>query len=277
MAVLEQLNGWGAPHVAAAIVTTEGVVESFGDLDRPFRLASITKLFSAWATLVAIEEGSIALDTPAGQPGCTVRHLLSHAGGYPFDGRSPVSAPERTRIYSNTGIEIAADAVAAHTGMAFGDYLGAAVFEPLAMHAAVLRDSPAHGAWASVADLARFAGELLRPRLLAPETARAASTIQYPPLTGIVPGVGKFDPCPWGLGFEIKGGKSPHWISDALAPESFGHFGGSGTMLAVDPTRDIAVVALTDRPFDQWPDAVSSWRALTADIAEIYEAGGARR
>lgn len=275
MAVLDQLADWEVPHVAAAVIAADGIagpsiVETYGDLDRPFRLASVTKLLTAWATLVAVEEGSIELATPVGQPGCTLRHLLAHAGGYPFDGRDPVATPERTRIYSNTGIELAADAVAERTAMPFDAYLGAAVFEPLAMTATVLDGSPAHDCRASTGDLARFAGELLRPQLLAPETAVLARTIEYPTLSGIVPGVGKFDPCPWGLGLEIKGSKSPHWMSDALSPESFGHFGGAGTMLAVDPARAVAVVALGDLPFDQWPAALTSWRSLTATLAETF-------
>lgn len=270
MAILEQLAGWDVPNVAAAVVTADGVAETYGDLDHRFALASVTKLFTAWATLVAVEEGSIGLDTAVGQPGCTLAHLLAHAGGYPFNGPDPVSAPERTRIYSNSGFDLLADAVASRTAMAFDRYLAAAVFEPLAMTATTLDGSPAHGCWASTTDVARFAAELLRPQLLAPETAAAARTIQYPELSGIVPGVGKFDPCPWGLGVEIKGSKTPHWMSDALAPDAFGHFGGAGTMLVVDPTRDVAVVALGDLAFDQWPEALASWRGLTAALAEAY-------
>ena len=40
---------------------------------------------AAWATLIAVEEGVGTLEQPAGQPGCTLRHLLAHAGGYGFD------------------------------------------------------------------------------------------------------------------------------------------------------------------------------------------------
>ena len=52
---------------------------------------------------------SSSLDDPVGQPGCTLRHLLAHAGGYPFEGSDPIARPERRRIYSNTGIEMVAD------------------------------------------------------------------------------------------------------------------------------------------------------------------------
>jgi hypothetical protein len=94
---------WPVPHVAAAVVLPDDSVSTIGDVDLPFRLASITKVLSSWAMLIAVEEGIVSLDQPAGQPGCTLRHLLAHAGGYPFDGVEPISPPARRRIYSNRG------------------------------------------------------------------------------------------------------------------------------------------------------------------------------
>ena len=80
------------------------------DLRHPhsFRLASITKMLSSWAILIACEEGTLHLDQPVAQEGCTLRHLLAHAGGYAFDGSEPIARPGVRRIYSNTGIELAA-------------------------------------------------------------------------------------------------------------------------------------------------------------------------
>ena len=83
---------------------------------------------------------------------------------------------------------------------------------------------------------------------------RRRSVRSTPSSAGIVPGVGRFDPCPWGLGVEIRGEKSPHWTGRANSPATFGHFGGAGTMMWVDPLADVGVVALTDRPFDEWRD-----------------------
>jgi CubicO group peptidase (beta-lactamase class C family) len=202
-----------------------------------------------------------------GQPGCTLRHLLAHAGGYAFDGTEPVSRPERRRIYSNTGIELAATATAAAGGVPFADYLAEAVFQPLGMSATALEGSPAHGVRSPVVDLVRFLAEVQRPSLLAPATAADARSPQYPELAGIVPGVGRFDPCPWGLGFEIRGGKSPHWTGRTNSPETFGHFGGAGTMAWVDPAAGCALVALTDRAFDSWSiEAMKAWPALSDDV-----------
>jgi len=271
--VLESVATWDVPNAAAAVVTRDGeIAEVYGDVARPFPLVSITKVITGWAAMIAVEEGVLDLDAPAGQPGCTLRHLLSHAGGYAFDGPDPISAPGRRRIYSNTGIELAAAALEAAAGMPFEDYARAAVLEPLATTTAELRGSSAHGATASVIDMAALLGELLQPRLLSSAGAAEVATIQYPGLAGIVPGVGRFDPCPWGLGVEIRGTKAPHWTGTTNSPGTFGHFGGSGTMLWVDPVAGCGLVALTDRRFDSWPEARAAWSEVSDQVVATVAA-----
>ncbi len=274
MTALERTAEWPVPNVSAAVLTTDGVGDTVGDMDRPFRLASITKVITSWAVLIAVEEGIVELDQPVGQAGCTLRHLLSHAGGYAFDGDEPISRPGSKRIYSNTGIELAAAAVEAAAGLPFATYLREAVLAPLAMSSTELGGSPAHGISSTVNDLVRFAAELLAPTLLASATAADARSAQFPELAGIVPGVGRFDPCPWGLGVEIRGNKSPHWTGTTNSPRTFGHFGGAGTFLWVDPNAasgaGLACIALTDRRFEQWAvDALRLWPELSdAVLAE---------
>ena len=209
-----------------------------------------------------------------GQPRCTLRHLLAHEGCYPFDGAQPVAAPERRRIYSNTGIELAAEHVAAAAGMPFAEYLAEAVLTPLGMAHCSLEGSPAHAAWATVGDVVAFLAEVQRPALLAPGTAADAVRQQWPDLAGIVPGVGRFDPCPWGLGFEIRGAKRPHWTGRANSASTYGHFGGAGTMMWADPEAGCALVALTDRGFDDWSvEALRRWPELSdAVLAEVSAA-----
>ncbi len=270
MRALQLVAGWDVTNSAAAVVAADGrVVGTIGDLDRPFRLASLTKVVSGWAAMIAVEEGTIGLDDHVGQPGCTLRHLLSHAGGYATDGTEPVTKPGRRRIYSNSGIEIAASAIEQRSGMAFADYLADAVLTPLGMTNTRLAGSPASGLLGTASDLVRLVAELQRPRLLSPAGAADTVTIQFSGLTGIVPGVGRFDPCPWGLGVEIRGEKSPHWTGITNSPATFGHFGAAGSMLWVDPAAGCALVALTDRAFADWPDALGEWSALSdAVIAE---------
>lgn len=268
---------WPVDNVAASIVTADGVV-STGDVGRSYRLASLSKPMAAWAVLVGFEEGVVELDAPLrhvdAPPGATLRHLLSHAAGFPFEG-APIAAIERTRTYSNTGFERATEEVAAAAEMPFEDYLRAAVFEPLEMSGAQLRGSPAHGVHATIDDVARFLAELRDPRLLASSTYLDAIRPQYPSLGGIVPGVGRFDPCPWGLGVEIRGDKAPHWMGTTNSRSAFGHFGGSGTMMWADPEVGIggtAVAALTDRPFDDWSsEALRVWAGWSDAV--VREAG----
>ncbi len=274
MGVIEALRltaSWPVPTVAAACVRGDGTVDVVGDDHHEFRLASISKMLTAWAALVAVEEAIVALEAPVGQPGCTLRHVLAHAGGYPFDGAQPIARPGTRRIYSNTGVELAAQLVADAAGMSFADYVREAVFEPLQMDSTALRGSPAHQMWSTLADVLRFTGELRRPRLISAATALAARSVQFPGIPGVVPGFGRFDPCPWGLGMEIRGAKWPHWTGRRNSPATFGHFGGAGTVLWVDPGVDVACIALTDRPFDDWADdARRLWPELAdAILAEV--------
>jgi CubicO group peptidase (beta-lactamase class C family) len=257
---LRQIDEWGADHAAAGVVGPEGVRAVHGAVEHAFRWASVTKPATALATLVAAEEGVVDLDEPAGPPDSTVRHLLAHASGLPFEGDTPIAAAGKRRIYSNTGFEQLAAHVEAAAEMPFADYLREAVFRPLGM-GAELRRSPAAGVDGSLGDALRLARELLRPTLIAPETLAEATTLQFPGLNGVIPGVGRYDPNDWGLGLELRDDKSPHWTGTRNSPRTYGHFGGSGTFLWVDPEADLACVALTDRDFEQW--ALEAWPRLS--------------
>ncbi|BDH58195.1 hypothetical protein MTP03_31340 [Tsukamurella sp. PLM1] len=67
-----------------------------------------------------------------------------------------------------------------------------------------------------------------------------------------MPGYGKFADNTWGLGFEVKGDKRPHWTGSRNSPRTVGHFGQAGTYLWFDPDLQLAAVVLTDRPFGAW-------------------------
>ena len=272
MEALRLTAEWPVAHVAAAVVTPDGVAHTVGDIDATFRIASIAKMLVGWTALVACEEGTVALDQPYGQEGCTLRHLLAHAGGYAFDGDAPIAKPGTRRTYSNTGIELAARCIAEAADMPFEQYQREAVLEPLGMATTTLRGSPAHAVRSSVRDLLRFVAELRAPQLVSAASARAFRTVQFPDLAGIVPGVGRYDPCPWGLGTEIRGAKSPHWTGPHNSTSTYGHFGGAGTLLWVAPGVEVAVVALTDRPFDEWStEALQQWpRFADAVLAEVF-------
>ncbi|EWM16718.1 serine hydrolase [Kutzneria sp. 744] len=254
---LSMIDTWSAEHAAVAVVDADGtVLGSYGPLDHVFPLASVTKPLVAYAALIAVEEGAVELDQPAGPEGATIRHLLAHASGLAFDDHQTVAAPGTRRVYSSAGFEVLAAAIQDATGIAFPQYLAEAVFEPLKMSTARLVGPAGSGAEASCADLIHFATELQAPTLVAAETLAEATSVVFPGLDGVLPGFGNQRPNDWGLGFEIRSAKCPHWTGGHNSPRTYGHFGAAGTFLWVDPEARLAAVALTDRPFDQWATEV---------------------
>lgn len=259
MEALRQVDGWPVEHVAVAVVGREGVLASHGGHDRVFHWASLTKLLTATALLVALEEGIVDLDEPAGPEGSTVRHLAAHASGLPLDAGPPIARPGERRVYSNTGIEALADTIAARAEMPFHHYLRDAVAGPLGL-SQQLEGSPATAFEGTLDDLAGVARELLAPRLVAVETLVEATTVHFPGLVGVLPGYGRMEPNDWGLGFELRDAKRPHWTGERNSPATFGHFGASGTFLWVDPEAGLALACLTDRDFGDW--AKEAWPRL---------------
>ena len=253
---------WPVPHVAAAVVLADGTVAAqTGEQDRVFHLASVTKLLAAYAVLIAVEEGAVDWDTPAGPEGSTMRHLAAHTSGLSFSEAKVQAKPGVRRIYSNSGFDVLDEAVAAAAGMSFADYLDEAVLIPLGMESTSLEGSAAADAMSTCADLTRFAAELQSPTLVSPVTLQEATTVEFPGVDGVLPGFGRQKPNDWGLGFEIRDGKSPHWTGANSSPRTFGHFGQSGTFLWVDPDAGAACVVLTDRDFGAW--AIEAWPPFT--------------
>ena len=248
-------------------VVSPGDVVMRGEADRVFAWASVTKLVTALALLVAAEEGVVDLDEPAGPPGSTVRHLLAHASGLPLDGQRPIARPGERRIYSNTGFELLGPLLAERAEMPFNDYL-AGVLEPIGLTATRVEGSPASGASGPLRDLALLGQELLRPTVVARETLAEAITVAFPGLSGVLPGFGRQGRNDWGLGFELRDEKSPHWTGSRNSPATFGHFGRSGTFLWVDPAADAACACLTDLDFGDW--ARTAWPSLSdAVLADL--------
>jgi CubicO group peptidase (beta-lactamase class C family) len=275
MGALDEIAQWPVEQAAAGVTDATGPLDVAGDPGWRVRIASITKILVGYAGLIAIEEGSLTLDQPAGPPGSTVRHLLAHASGLPFNGTRPIVRPGRRRIYSNTGIEVFAETLAAATGMPVADYLREGVLGPLGMDATELRRSAAWGIHSNIDDLLRFGRELLAPTLVSPATLAEATSEQFPGLSGVIPGMGRFEPNPWGLTFEIKDHKSPHWTAPEGSPRTFGHFGGSGTFLWVDPDAGLSCIALTNREFGDW--APPLWSALSSHVLSLLARGDARQ
>jgi CubicO group peptidase (beta-lactamase class C family) len=260
--------GWPVDTVSAGVTGPQRTVGLAGDPEWVTRIASVGKLLVGLAALVAVEEGTVDLDNPAGPEGSTVRHLLAHASGLAFDQDRSIAPPGRRRIYSNSGIERFADHLAARAGMPFEEYLRLGVLEPLGMDHTELRGSPAHAVWSTVLDLLTFSRELLRPKLVSAATLADATRPHFPDLGGVLPDVGRFEPNPWGLTFEIRDDKWPHWAGQRNSPATFGHFGGAGSFLWVDPEPELAAVVLTDRDFGPW--ALEAWPRFSDAVLERY-------
>ena len=267
MESLRAVDGWDAGTAAAGVARAEEVVATHGARDMALPWASVTKLLTGLTLLVALEEGTVDLDEPAGPPGATLRHLLSHASGLQTDGEKPIAEPGRRRIYSNTGIELAARLLEERAEMPFADYFAEAVARPLGL-AGRLAGSPAHAYAGPLGDLLALGRELLRPTLVAGETLAEATTVQFPGLVGVLPGLGRMDPNDWGLAFELRDSKSPHWTGSRNSVRTYGHFGASGTFLWVDPDAGLACGVLTERRFGDW--AKEAWPPFSdAVLAEL--------
>ena len=156
--------------------------------------------------------------------------------------------------------------------MRFAEYLAAALLEPLGMEGSELRGSPASELFGPLGDLLRFSQALLTPSFVATETLDEATTVAFPGLAGGLPGFGRQDRLDWGLGFELKDAKSPHWTGSRNSPRTFGHFGGAGTFLWVDPEAGLALACLTDHEFGDW--AAQAWPRFSDAVLEEFGTRG---
>lgn len=147
------------------------------DADTVFRIASMTKSFTAMSILKLRDEGKLNLDDPAEKyvpelaslryptsdsPKITIRHLLSHAEGFPEDnpwgdrqlavsddrmnqmmreGIPFSNAPGVAYEYSNYGFAILGRIVSNVSGESYADYVRSKILQPLGMTATTLEPS----------------------------------------------------------------------------------------------------------------------------------------
>lgn len=274
--VLHDIHDWPVGKAAVAVLaegeTTTEV--SACSVDDSFALASVSKLVTAYAVLIAVEEGAFELDDRVDkdllelqedQPAPTLRELLAHAAGVSFRDRVQEKPARQRRIYSSAGFEILAAQLERATEISFADYVREAICEPLGISITV-EGSAGHGFSSDVKSMAALASEFLTPTLLSEHTLKEALTVHFDDLAGIVPGYGRQVPCPWGLGFELHGEKDPHWLSADMPAEVAGHFGQSGTFLWIHRPTGRAAVVLTDTAFGEW--AKQRWYGFNGRIWE---------
>lgn len=257
---------------ALGVSDAESTLHTQGDPTRVFDLASVSKPLAALGALIAVDRGLIDLDEPAGPEGATVRHLLAHTAGYAFDGDETVGAVGARRIYSNTGFEVLAAHLEDATGYDYADWMEQTVISGLDLVDLEVSGSPAAGYRGSLRDLLAVGRELLAPTLIPEELWREATSVQFPGLSGILPGYGRQKPNDWGLGFEIRGEKDPHWTGAHSSPQTFGHFGQAGSFLWVDPVRGLTAAFLGEQSFG--PDHVRIWPGVTDALLERFGDAG---
>lgn len=178
-AVLSELDGWPVDSVSAAVVAGDQTW-THGDVNRPYALASVSKLITAYAVLMAVEEGALELEdtidpdlVPAFASPPTVRQLLDHSAGMGFLDRAQLKPPGQRRVYSSAAYDLLGEVVERATGIQFGEYIREGICLPLGLHADV-SGGAGHGFAASVSDLQRLSREFLAPTLLARETVERA-------------------------------------------------------------------------------------------------------
>ena len=197
-----------------------------------------------------------------GPRGATIANLLSHSSGLGLEEGDPLVAVASKRAYSNYGVDYAVRAIVGENEPS--RWLDGRVFRPLGMTSTVLEGRAASGVVGSTEDLATLAVAWLRPDALARPTRDRLITPFLPELDGIVPGFGRFSPCPWGLGPEVRGDKR-HWMGD-WPPASFGHFGQSATMMLLNVDEQIGLVATSSEPFGPW--ATTLWPTWTSAMRQ---------
>jgi CubicO group peptidase (beta-lactamase class C family) len=270
-----------------------------------FALASLTKPLVGAACMVAIEEGLLDLDAEVRDAFSLRHLLSHCAGlpqpGLRWQ-EPPGYAPGTQRWYSNAGYVQAAKLLEAASGMSCAAYLREAVFSPLGMDASLglaatdaaraarvwepghygegelfnserfRADAPPQGggfagarAYGSLLSCLLARGESAGRALLAPETVDEMLAPQFGPLPGGVGGVGEWTDLCWGLGFDVRGRREPHWAGASLSPRAASHFGASGTLAWLDPERGVGLVALANRgTYSGWWR--EPWSALGAAV-----------
>ncbi|MFN8471915.1 MAG: serine hydrolase domain-containing protein [Anaerolineae bacterium] len=192
--------------------------------------------------------------------------------------------PDRVVQYSNGGYGLLAVLVERVTGQPFPSALEVLVLSPLGVEGYLGIEPPRPPArlrgvrsrhrdtefepfnsafwrslafpWAGLVTNAEGALRLVqayrgRPAgFLSPSLADAAARDATGGLSGGFGGPLRWSPCPWALGPEARGAKTPYWAPLEASPLSFGHSGASGALAWADPAADLAWVILGTRTGD---------------------------
>lgn len=274
-----------------------------------FRIGSVTKLFTATAILQLRDAGKLRLDDPVARhlpwfriespfpdaPAITIEHILTHTSGLPREGAFPywtthefptraalraalptqsaIHPPGETYKYSNLGMALLGEVVAAVAGEPWATYVQRHILEPLGMTASSAAPdaerigrlarqhrrkqpdggrgsldyyeteaiAPAAAIVSTIEDLARFAALHLAAGPAGPP-AGGAQIVAGPTLAEMHRA--RFVLPSWtsgrGLGFAVSRRDGRTLVAHG------GWIGGHRADLVLDPTRRLAVVTLTN-------------------------------
>ncbi len=240
-----------------------GVVERIaeeGDLDVVRPWASVSKMAVSLAFAIEVDWDLHSLTESLGPRGATLANLLSHTSGLGLEEGDSVVDVGAKRVYSNYAVDLAVAAIIGENTAA--TWLDNRIFRPFGMQSTRLEGRASSGVVGSTEDLVTLAAGWLRPDGVARATRDRFVTPYLPNVSGVVPGFGRFSPCPWGLGPEVQGEKR-HWMGD-WPSASFGHFGQSGAMMLLNVRDQLGLVATSSEPFGSW--AVDLWPGWTSSM-----------
>lgn len=266
MSANPSLAGWPGDPSYVVFRMVRGVTEvvaSEGDLGEVRPWASVSKMAVSMAFGVEVDWQFHAITETFGPNGATLSNLLSHSSGLGLEEGDPVVGVATKRVYSNYGFDYAVRRITEEYDPV--EWLADRVFRALGMESTSLKGRPSSGVEGSTTDLRTLAEAWLRPDVIAKETRDLFITPFLADLDGIVPGFGRFSPCPWGLGPEVRGQKE-HWMGDWPA-DSFGHFGQSGALMLLNVREGIGVVATSTEAFGPW--AVTLWPEWTSAARKL--------
>ncbi len=185
--------------------------------------------------------------------------------------------------YSNLGYGILGIILERMTGRTFGDAIRELVLQPLGVAGVFGDPGPTNVAtiadvrgvhrgtdlepfnstfWRSLAlpwgglctnavgALALIDAFLPHSSFLSPSTIQLATTNSTANLSGGFMHPLLWQPCPWGLGPELRGSKQPHWLAPCWPAHSFGHSGASGMLVWADAENMFRIVILGTRVAD---------------------------
>jgi len=252
------LGEWAA--TASILCGERNPLARFGPCDHVFPWASVSKMAIAALVGVDVQRGECDFNEPLGPEGSSLAHLLSHSSGLGPSRDALGARVGSKRIYSNYGFELIVERLGGLSVVVEN------CRSVLGLNSVVSDGTPAGGLVGTLEDLETLAWLWLGNGSLSDAILREMTSAFLPELGGAVPGFGSWQPCPWGLGPQIKG-DNDHWMGSGWPPTTFGHFGQSGSMILIDQSREFAVVALSSRQFGPW--AVTTWPGWTSRVYEM--------